>query len=151
MTMWITELAVALALVTEREPRCCGTWRKPHPNRRRPPAPSRGSWKTVGTPWLAPPEDLQYFVEDKGHGCLDGFEVLRGPETMMMSGAPGVHCGYDYEYASFNDGGPVRGWAWVAYSPDGRKHHIFMTAYEEVWTRDHQILQAVAASVAVPQ
>lgn len=28
-----------------------------------------------------PPEELQYFVEDKGHGCLDGCQVVREPEA----------------------------------------------------------------------
>lgn len=97
------------------------------------------------------PDELQYFVQDKGHGCLDGFQLLRAPEMTPTSGMPGYHIAMDYEYGCFNGGAPVRGWAWVAYSPDGRKHNIFLTAPENVWIEDIDTLQAVAASVAVPQ
>lgn len=98
-----------------------------------------------------PPDELQYFVEDKGHGCLAGFQIVRPPEMTPVSGMPGQHFAFDYEYGCFNGGVPIRGWAWVAFSPDGRKHNIFMTAHEDIWIEDFETLQAVTASIAVPQ
>lgn len=98
-----------------------------------------------------PPEEQQYFVQDKGHGCLDGFQLVSEPEAMAMSGNPGLHRAFDYEYGCYNSGDPVRGWAWVAFSPDGRKHNIFLTAREDVWIRDFDTLQAVTSSIVLPQ
>lgn len=98
-----------------------------------------------------PPEDFRYYVQDKGHGCLDGFQLLSSPETIPESGQTGHHIAFDYEYGCYNGGYPVRGWAWVAYSPDGRKHNIFMTAREDVWIEDFQTLQAVTGSLTLPE
>jgi hypothetical protein len=97
-----------------------------------------------------PSEEFVYFVQDKGHGCMDGFQLLRHPETVPLSGEPGHHIAFDYEYACFSSGDPIRGWAWVAFSPDGRKHNIVLTAREDVWIEEFETLQAVTASLTLP-
>lgn len=106
--------------------------------------------KRAGMAALAP-EDFTYYVQDKGHGCLDGFHLLGSPETAPASGQAEHHVAFHYEYACSNGGVPTMGWAWVAYSPDGRKHNVFMTAYEHVWERDFATLQEVAASITLPE
>jgi hypothetical protein len=98
-----------------------------------------------------PPEEVRYFVQDKGHGCFNGFELVDEPQMVATSGDPGRHLAFDYEYACSSNGVPIRGWAWVAFSPDGRKHNIFMTAPEDVWGRDVATLQEVAASIGLPE
>lgn len=97
---------------------------------------------------LSTDEAQMSFASMEGHGCLDGFESLSETQRTTGYGQPGELTGVWYEYRCANSGAPMRGYALAAYSDDGRRHDLFLTADHDYWEPHDEQLRAVIESIS---